>query len=176
MRPFTGKALLVSAFLVLAVFLTSCGGPRVASGPKSPELCQTPAPRPRPVVPPQEDLSAQARAQALERIRRERIYFAYDSDQILPESEANLEQIADILKEYEDISLTVQGHCDERGSVEYNMELALRRAKAAKAFLVAMGVSPGRLSISALGKKDPLVDGHSEEAWAKNRRCEFIIM
>lgn len=180
------KYRLLPLLFAMTALLFSCGGPRVAPGPKPPEVCQAPAKpaEPEPVVveleevfeeEPQEDTAAVARAGALERLRRERIYFAFDSDEILPESRENLVEIAAILEEYPDISLEIQGHCDERGSVEYNLALALRRAEAAMRFLEGQGVDGERLSVSAQGKETPLVEGHSEEAYAKNRRCEFIV-
>ncbi|MEW5736906.1 MAG: OmpA family protein [Thermodesulfobacteriota bacterium] len=181
MSRFRLVTLSLVALILMAAFLVACStGPKVHPGPKNAEVCEgppqpAPEPEPEPEPAPQVDMQAVAREAALERIRTERIYFAFDSDRILPESEKNLEEIAGLLKEYQDISLEIQGHCDERGSVDYNMELALRRAEAAKRFLVKEGVPEERLSASALGKADPLMAGHSENAWAKNRRCEFII-
>jgi peptidoglycan-associated lipoprotein len=70
----------------------------------------------------------------------------------------------------------LEGHCDERGTVEYNLSLGEKRAKAVKDYLVGLGISADRLSIISYGKERPADPGHNEEAWAKNRRVEFRII
>ena len=71
--------------------------------------------------------------------------------------------------------MTIEGHCDERGTDEYNLALGDRRANSAKSFLVDLGISPRRLTTISFGEERPLDPRHNEEAWAKNRRCEFVI-
>jgi peptidoglycan-associated lipoprotein len=67
----------------------------------------------------------------------------------------------------------IEGHCDERGTVEYNLALGDKRAKAAKDYLISLGVNPAQISTISYGKERPFDSGHSEEAWARNRRAEF---
>jgi peptidoglycan-associated lipoprotein len=71
--------------------------------------------------------------------------------------------------------INIEGNCDERGSAEYNLALGERRAKAARQYLVTLGIEPGRLSTISYGKEKPALQGNGEEAWAKNRRAEFVI-
>jgi peptidoglycan-associated lipoprotein len=82
---------------------------------------------------------------------------------------------ADILKRSSGLTLVIEGHCDERGTTEYNLALGERRARVAYDYLVILGVSPDRLSIVSFGEERPADAGHTEEAWSKNRRDEFRI-
>ncbi len=106
---------------------------------------------------------------------RQRIHFAFDSYQLSSEARAKLKKKAELLEKYSDIKLTIEGHCDERGTEEYNLALGERRAKAAYEYLIILGIDPSRLSCVSYGEEKPLVEGHNEEAWAKNRRAEFVI-
>lgn len=103
------------------------------------------------------------------------IHFAYDSAQILPKEAAILQQIAAFLKRYPQVILQIEGHCDERGTEEYNMALGSRRANATRQFLADLGIDPNRLYTISYGEMRPVDPGHNEEAWAKNRRCHFLI-
>ena len=80
-----------------------------------------------------------------------------------------------MLKENPDIKLTIEGHCDERGTIEYNLALGERRANAVKNYLINYGINPKRLSTISYGKERPLDPRSNEEAWAKNRRAAFVI-
>ncbi len=106
---------------------------------------------------------------------RQRIHFAFDSYQLSSEARAKLKKKAELLEKYSDIKLTIEGHCDERGTAEYNLALGERRAKAAYEYLIILGIDPSRMSCVSYGEEKPLVEGHNEEAWAKNRRAEFVI-
>ena len=103
------------------------------------------------------------------------VFFAYDSSVLSPAARENLQKKADILKGMSDAKLVIEGHCDERGTPEYNMALGTRRAKAAKDFLVLSGVAANRLSTVSYGEERPLDPGHNETSWAKNRRDEFKL-
>jgi len=81
-----------------------------------------------------------------------------------------------LLKVQPDAKVKIEGHCDERGSAEYNLALGERRAKSAMQYLVTLGVKADRVSIISYGKEKPAVDGHDDAAWAKNRRAEFVII
>jgi len=82
---------------------------------------------------------------------------------------------ADLLKKYHNVKIQIEGHCDERGTVEYNLALGERRANSTRTYLVSIGVSPERISTISYGKERPLDPAHNEEAWAKNRRAHTII-
>ena len=106
----------------------------------------------------------------------ETVYFDFDRSDLRQDARNTLSKNAEILlKGRQDAKIKIEGHCDERGSAEYNLALGERRATSALQYLVTLGVQPERLSIISYGKEKPAVEGHDEEAWAKNRRAEFVI-
>ncbi len=105
----------------------------------------------------------------------EDIHFEFDRYSIRPEDEAILQRIAAWLRENEDVRVLIEGHCDERGTNEYNMALGEQRALAARRYLVGLGVEASRLSTISYGEERPLDPRSNEEAWAKNRRAHFTV-
>ena len=105
----------------------------------------------------------------------DRVFFAFDKYDLTPESRAQLAKWVDFLKAYPNDQLTVEGHCDERGTREYNLALGERRANAVKSFLVAQGVAAARLKTISYGKERPAVLGSNAEAWAQNRRGVGVV-
>ena len=103
------------------------------------------------------------------------INFDYNRDEIRRADRVKLKAIADFMSAYPDVKLTIEGHCDERGTIEYNMALGERRAFAARAYLVGLGVSETRFRTISYGKERPKVSGDSEKSWFQNRRCEFKL-
>jgi peptidoglycan-associated lipoprotein len=103
------------------------------------------------------------------------IHFDFDKYDIRPEDITILKENADLLKKYQKVKIQIEGHCDERGTSEYNLALGERRANSTKNYLMTLGVSPERISTISYGEEKPLDPGHSEEAWAKNRRAHTII-
>ena len=103
------------------------------------------------------------------------VYFELDSSDLSPVAQKALDENAALLKRYASWAVTVEGHCDERGTAEYNLALGERRAVAARAYLVAQGISADRLRIVSYGKEFPFDPGHDESAFAKNRRAHFVI-
>jgi peptidoglycan-associated lipoprotein len=101
--------------------------------------------------------------------------FDYDSAVLLESARPVLDRTAEWLRTYATVTLLVEGHCDERGTVEYNLALGERRAMAAYNYLVSLGISASRLKTISYGKEFPLDPGHAEEAWARNRRAHFEI-
>jgi peptidoglycan-associated lipoprotein len=112
--------------------------------------------------------------QAIESL--ENIYFDFDSYVLTANAREVLTKNAEAMKKNSSISIQVAGHCDERGSDEYNLALGEKRAKSAINYMVTLGVPASRLSMISYGKEKPADPGHDEAAWAKNRRDEFIIM
>lgn len=102
------------------------------------------------------------------------IYFDYDQAALSSESRRILAQNAEWIKSNAAVTLQIEGHCDERGTVEYNMALGERRAKAVKAYLVSLGVDGKRLTTISWGKEKPVVQGDTEAAYSKNRRANFV--
>jgi peptidoglycan-associated lipoprotein len=103
------------------------------------------------------------------------IYFDFDKAIIKEDSKGVLKQHADWLKANNAVNVTIAGNCDERGTAEYNLALGQRRATAAAKYLINLGVTKNRIKTVSYGKERPLDPGHNEEAWAKNRRDEFVI-
>jgi len=101
------------------------------------------------------------------------IHFDYDKAEIKPEDRENLANNAETIKAHPTVHVVIEGHCDERGTDEYNLALGERRARTAKKYLVSLGVNESNLSTMSYGVEKPVDPGHNEEAWAKNRRAEF---
>ena len=104
------------------------------------------------------------------------IYFDFDKYNIRPDMREILAHHARLLKENPTIKLRIEGHCDERGTIEYNLALGERRANSVKNYLVNYGIDPNRLTTISYGEERPKDPRHNEEAWAKNRRVEFVII
>ncbi len=106
----------------------------------------------------------------------ETIYFDFDKSDLSQDARNVLSKNAEtLLKSKKADKIKIEGHCDERGSAEYNLALGERRAKSALQYLVTLGIQPDRLSIISYGKEKPAVQGNDDAAWAKNRRAEFVI-
>lgn len=104
------------------------------------------------------------------------IYFDFDSYLLSSAARDTLSRNAEyLLKENMTVKIQIEGHCDERGSGEYNLALGERRAQSAYNYLVTLGVPTDRLSVISYGKELPVADGHDNDAWAQNRRDEFVI-
>lgn len=120
------------------------------------------------------DMAALARAQQI--ITDAKVYFEFDKFDLKAESKEVLKQKAEVMKKFPSIRVLVEGHCDERGTQEYNLALGERRARAAYEYLVMLGVNAGQLEMISYGKERPAVEGHGEAAWSKNRRDEFKVI
>jgi peptidoglycan-associated lipoprotein len=105
----------------------------------------------------------------------DRVFFDFDKSDIKPEGRQVLQRQADWLKKYPNVTVTVEGHCDDRGTREYNLALGERRAAAVKKMLVALGVPANRVSTISYGKERPAVLGSNEAAWAQNRRAVMVV-
>ena len=134
---------------------------------------QPPKPEPPKPEPPKmiEDQGAKASAGSA----FETVYFDFDKSDIRQDARDILSKNAEVmLKAKAGVKVLVEGNCDERGSAEYNLALGERRAKAVVKYLTTLGVNPKNLSTISYGKEKPAVQGSNEEAWAKNRRAEFV--
>ncbi len=99
----------------------------------------------------------------------DRVFFDFDKSVIKPEGQTTLERQADWLKKYASVTVTIEGHCDDRGTREYNLALGERRATAVRNALTTLGVSANRVKVISYGKDRPIVPGDNEQAWAQNR-------
>jgi peptidoglycan-associated lipoprotein len=103
------------------------------------------------------------------------VFFELDSYALSDDAKLALDRAARLLRDKADVSVTLEGHCDERGTVEYNQALGEKRANAARDYLVNAGVPAARLQTLSYGKERPFAEGHDESAWAQNRRAHFVL-
>jgi peptidoglycan-associated lipoprotein len=172
-----------SALLVLAPFLllAACGGktPPELPAPADPAPAarpEPPAPAPAPVA---DDAEARRRAEELAAARatlESMVFFGFDQSEIDAAARATMEAKVPLLRASPAARLRIEGHADERGSDEYNLALGMRRAAAAKRFLVGAGLDPARFETVSYGEERPLQVGSTEETWARNRRAEFRVL
>lgn len=155
MNPFKSmtRALYIPGMLLLGA---CCCNKPVPQAPPPPTATPAPAPAPVKVA----ELSD--------------IFFDFDRSTIKSESEAQLKENAEWMSDNSGKNLVLEGHCDERGTSEYNMALGERRAQSAKQFLMSIGVEPSRMTTISYGEEKPFDPGHNEAAWAKNRRVHFV--
>ncbi|SDL11807.1 peptidoglycan-associated lipoprotein [Maridesulfovibrio ferrireducens] len=103
------------------------------------------------------------------------VHFDFDSFEIKQEYRPLLQSKAELLKKFSNVTIVIEGFCDERGTAEYNLALGERRARAAYEFLILLGVAPERLSIVSFGEENPIDPAHNETAWEMNRRAQFRL-
>lgn len=118
--------------------------------------------------------SAEGAAEMTSLDQLQRVYFDFDDATLRSEAREALKTNAEILSKNPQTKISIEGHCDERGSVEYNLALGERRAESIKRYLSNLGISNSRMSTISYGEEKPLVFGHNEDAWAKNRRGELV--
>lgn len=177
--------------LLVLCGLVACAHKRPAPEPAPPTPPPAPAdptpsePAPTPVEPqvatPVTDTPAQeALSYTLEELNRKGylkdVFFDYDQSDIKGEFRDGLEQNAQFLSRNPSVRIIVEGHCDERGTREYNIALGTRRAEAVKSYLGALGIEAGRLQTISYGREKPFADCHDESCWSQNRRAHFVIV
>ena len=119
-------------------------------------------------------MSASSRGQALGQLKA--VYFDYDRFEIREDAKPTLKTAAQVIRQNADWgTVTIEGHCDERGSAEYNLALGERRADQVRSYLIDLGVPSSRLTTVSFGEANPAVPGHDESAWRYNRRSEFTV-
>ena len=183
----TKKMIIILAVLafcgVSLLTMASCAKKGVVSE-ESVAPVVTPEEPVKPVVqqPTGEDEAAVLERQKQEKLRKEiqafesgNIYFDFDKSELKPEARAILEKKAAWLNDNPGFSVRIEGHCDERGTNEYNLALGENRANAAMKYLNALGVAGDRMMTVSYGEEQPADPGHNEAAWAKNRRDEFKL-
>ena len=105
----------------------------------------------------------------------DRVFFGFDRYDLAPEARATLDRQASWLKQYPNVTVTIEGHADERGTREYNLALGERRSNSVKNYLVAGGINPSRVKVISYGKEKPAVLGSNEASWAQNRRGVTVV-
>lgn len=180
----------VVAALVLAGTLTACAKktppvarPTTPPAPAGGTAGRPPAP-PEPVsepqpVPPEPAPADTLDSRDIDDINKnspfQPVFYLYDSSEVDAAGQQALNGNAEILKKYPTWVITIEGHADERGTAEYNLALGERRALAARNYLVSLGIPADRLRTVSYGKEFPFDPGHTEAAWAKNRRAQFVV-
>jgi peptidoglycan-associated lipoprotein len=182
-------ASLFALSMALAVFAAGChkkvAPPPPAPPPPPPAAPATPPPPPPPPPPaaapaprPLSEDEVFAR-KSVDQLNSEHplddVFFDLDKSEVRDDARAPLQKDADWLKRWTSVMVTVEGHCDERGSSEYNLGLGSRRADAVKAYLVNLGIPASRLTVVSKGKEQPVCTDHTESCWQQNRRGHFVI-
>ena len=145
---------------------TTASTATAAETPPAPATTTTAAPQPGFQPGSQEDL--------IDKVG-DRVFFDFDRYDLKPEGRSSVEALAAWLNSFPAVTLTLEGHADERGTREYNLALGERRANAVKDYLIALGINAGRLTTISYGEERPAVPGSYEEAWAQNRRSQFVV-
>jgi peptidoglycan-associated lipoprotein len=172
MRPVLSSVTLVA--LILTFLFVGCAKeeppPPTAETPPRPAAPPPPPPSPPPPAP-----GPSISQQAFQEFQNQDIYFDFDKYDLRTDARTILDRKASFLNQNSSVRVQIEGHCDERGTNEYNLALGERRANAAKQYLTTAGISAGRLSTISYGEERPLDPGHNEAAWARNRRDHFVI-
>jgi len=142
---------------------------REAPLPMAPPEVTTPAERPAPAVAPGVSVTEEMISQFAD------VLFDFDKSELKEDGRKTCGVVADYLKKRRQARILIEGHCDERGTAEYNMALGERRATAVMTYLVSLGIPKEQLSAVSFGKEKPLDPGHDEGAWTKNRRAHFVL-
>ena len=160
-----GRWLMMLAVLGL---LSACAGDKA---PEEPVAVDQSAPPPTEVLPSDYSTDVGSDVSIAERT----VYFAFDDYSLNAQAQANLDGVADYMRNNSDTRVKLEGHCDERGSTEYNLALGQRRAQSVKDYLVQLGIDEDRLPTISYGEEKPAVEGSNEAAWSQNRRVEFVL-
>jgi len=173
MRFHPARSIHLAALLMLAVlFASGCARKSVQSPPAVADVPASTAPRANPATTPTPSAPVTAGATTTAADLAP-VFFAYDSNVLDDQARATLDRDARLLRENAALMITIEGHCDERGTTDYNLSLGERRAQAAREYLVAAGVDGARLRTISYGKERPFEEGHAENAWSANRRAHF---
>ena len=162
-------AVVVIAIAIAAFFLLGGDSDESSTAIEETEIIaeSTPQPLAAEIV---EDTSADFRPPELDKV-----YFDFDKSDLTDETRRVLRQNADWLKANGEYAVVIEGHCDERGTIEYNLALGQRRAQAVQDYLVNLGISAERMRNKSFGEEQPADPGHDEAAWSRNRRAAFVI-
>lgn len=167
------KILLILGLIAVMIAVYGCGGNPPPPPPEEPAIVVDTTPPPPPPPPAEPPPPPPEVIKATDFMT---VYFDFDKYNIRGDQRAALDNNAQVLKKFPDAVIKVEGHCDERGTVEYNLALGDKRANAVKEYLVTFGIQADRIETISYGKERPVDPGHNEEAWAKNRRAEFRVI
>ena len=157
--------------LMVAVTLVGCDALRVSKTPAPPPPPPIVEPAPPPPPPPRPPVEPTKEWMSVDGLKT--VYFDYDQFNLRPDAVAVLNNNLNWFRNHPDVDVRIEGHCDERGSEQYNQVLGEKRANTVRAYLIAQGVDGSRLHTESFGESQAAVPGHNEAAWAQNRRAEF---
>ena len=165
----------IALAVAVALSVAGCAKKKVEELPPPPAPAPPPPEPAPPPPPPPSGPTPGSRADLIAQAGSDTIHFDTDSSDISADDQAVLTKQAAWLAKYPNVNATIEGHCDERGTREYNLALGDRRANAAKNFLVNAGVAASRLSVISYGKERPVATGSDEASWAQNRRAVTVV-
>ncbi len=179
--------LLVVGFAIVLVGCPKKAPPVKPAEPAKPKeapvtRAEVPKPPPAPPAAPKvdvEDANAKRAREfqgAMRAFESELVHFDFDRSEIKGGSKSVLARKANFLRRFGNVQIQIEGHCDDRGSIQYNLALGDRRANSAKAYLVALGIATNRISTISFGEERPMARAANEAAWAKNRRAKFVVI
>ena len=187
MSVYSRTAANAAFLLMLGLTVAACGNKQVAVTPPPPVAPTAPAAPPAPPAPPtappaapaprtlsEDELFAQASMADVQKEFRD-VYFDLDNSAIKDDGRAALTANANYMKRRTSVRVTIEGHCDERGTAEYNLGLGDRRANAVKAYLVELGVPASSITVVSKGKEAPFCSESNEACWQQNRRGHFVV-
>ena len=161
----------LAATLAFSVF--GCAKKPAATTPVPPAETPTPTETAPPPPAPAPAPAPEPAAPAVSAADLQVVYFGYDSFSLDDQARTALDNNAKLLRDNPSLGVSVDGHCDERGTVEYNQALGQKRAEAVQAYLMDLGIGADRFRVISYGKERPASEGHDESAWSRNRRVEF---
>jgi peptidoglycan-associated lipoprotein len=179
-------SIIAACIILMAVLLAGCAKKPAQSTPPPPPPAPIEAPAPptapaEPVAPPAPvanpldgDLNSVNRYVDEQGLIGD-VHFDYDRDELRDDARSRLQRNAEFMKAHEQFVFTVEGHCDERGSIGYNVALGDRRASSAKSYVSSLGVADGRMQTVTYGKERPVCTESNESCWSRNRRAHFVI-
>lgn len=189
MSVYQRTALAATICLLISLGVAACGKPKqVAQTPPPPVAPTAPAAPPAPPPPPapapaerpraltpEEEFARLSRDAVQKELEANDVFFDLDASTIKDAGRTSLTTTANYMKRWTSVRVTVEGHCDERGTAEYNLALGDRRANAVKAYLVELGVPASSVTVVSKGKEAPFCTEHNESCWSQNRRGHFVV-
>ena len=176
MSPLSARTFraVMASLLIGGALVAGCAKKPVATPAPPPPPPEAPAPTP-PTTPPPPPVETPPTVAGTRSEDYAPAYFDYDAYTLRDDARTALDANAKLLRDNPKVNVTIEGHCDERGTVEYNQALGERRAQAARDYLVAAGIEAGRISIISYGKERPFATGSDEASWQQNRRAHFVV-